>query len=68
MKFNSALKSEIAPILQIAYALVGAYRSLGVKHASRNPNQTPGLPPSPGEGEKRARRLPVQISTNDNPH
>jgi hypothetical protein len=29
--------------LQIAYALGGAYRSLGEKHASRNPKQTPGL-------------------------
>jgi hypothetical protein len=42
--------SAVSPILQIAYALVGAYRSLGVKHASRNPNQTPCLPPRAWEG------------------
>jgi hypothetical protein len=39
----------IAPILQIAYALVGAYRLVGVKHASRNPNQTPSFPRGRGE-------------------
>lgn len=39
-----------SPILQIAYALVGAYRSRGVKRASRSPTQTPCLPPLAGEG------------------
>ena len=49
---NDFLSSD-NPILQIAYALVGAYRSLGAKHASQNPNQTPGLPLK-GEGVHRA--------------
>ena len=49
MKFCLSVQN---PILQIAYALAGAYRSLGAEHASRNPNQTPGLPLT-GEGVDR---------------